>query len=82
MDSVGSVSTDYQVQQIQAQIDDWRTCPTTDPQTKQVKIGKLQVQMDAVKVQLEAHEKAAKQLQAQTVQQLATGNGTRLDVVA
>jgi hypothetical protein len=49
-----SVSTDLQVQHLQSQIEDWRTCPTTDPKTKQEKVSRLEAQLDVVKAQLQS----------------------------
>ena len=63
------------MQKIQSQIDDWRTCPTTDAKTKQEKVSKLQNQLDGVKSALEM----AAQRKAEAA---FTGLGNRVDVYA
>ena len=43
-----AVDQDLQVKTLKAKIEDWSTCPTTDPQTKRAIVGRLQVQLEAL----------------------------------
>jgi hypothetical protein len=49
-------STDVRVKTLQAKIQDWATCPTTDPQTKKEIVGKLQQQLDVVKASIKSEQ--------------------------
>ncbi len=53
-----SAAQDPEVKQLKGKINDWETCPTTDPQTKRAIVGRLQVQLDSVTSALQSHDKA------------------------
>ncbi len=64
-----SVKSDVQVQKLQSQIQDWRTCPTTDAKTKQTIVTRLEAQLDSVVASLESSAKMS-------------GKGRSLDLAA
>ncbi|HVT11331.1 MAG TPA: hypothetical protein VHE55_03615 [Fimbriimonadaceae bacterium] len=53
-----AVAQDVRVKELKAKIDDWSTCPTTDPQTKREIVGRLQQQLDQVSTSIEDREQA------------------------
>lgn len=57
--SSSSVQSDYQVRQLESQIKDWSSCPTTPPATKKAIVAKLQLQLDSIEKGLETHLKNA-----------------------
>lgn len=73
-----AVDQDLQVKGLRSKIDDWSTCPTTDPQTKKEIVGRLQVQLDELKSSLENHAKAK---ESQAVND-AQGLGATVDIQA
>lgn len=51
-------SLDPQVKALEAKMKDWAECPTTDPQTKQAIVGRLQTQLDSLASSIESrHQK-------------------------
>ncbi len=61
---------DPQVKKIEAQIKDWETCPTTDPQTKRKVVEPLIQQVDSLKAGIDRASKAP----IATVQQSAAAS--------
>jgi hypothetical protein len=61
-----SSSSDPQVQKIMSQIKDWEGCPTTDPQTKRVKVAALELQLASVESGLKVRAKMNQQLTGQS----------------
>lgn len=55
--ATASVNNDIQVRQLKSRIDDWSTCPTTDPATKKSIVNRLQAQLDVVTHSIESREK-------------------------
>ncbi len=51
-----SVQTDFQVKQLESQIQDWSTCATTPPETKRAIVSRLQLQLDTLKKGIERQE--------------------------
>ncbi|HTQ10036.1 MAG TPA: hypothetical protein VMI31_08205 [Fimbriimonadaceae bacterium] len=70
-----AVDQDLQVKTLEAKIEDWSTCPTTDPQTKRAIVARLQSQLDAVTSSLEAK-------QGDSTESRANGLGQVLDLRA
>jgi hypothetical protein len=62
--SDAAVQTDFQVKQLESQIQDWTTCPTTPPETKKAIVGKLEAQLASVKKGIETRQNAVKQANA------------------
>lgn len=78
-------SSDYEVMKLQAKIDDWKCCPTTDPKTKQEKVDALEIKMSAAKAAIESKQKQQDQLKidsetAKAMQSYQTGTGRIVDV--
>ncbi len=44
--------TDVRVQHLEAQIQDWATCPTTDPSSKREIVGRLSNQLQGVEADI------------------------------
>jgi hypothetical protein len=65
-----AVQSDFQVKQIESQIQDWSTCPTTPPEMKKSIVAKLQVQLDSIEKSVSNHENAVK-----TANQAAASTG-------
>lgn len=75
-----NMSGNYQVSQLEKKIQDWRTCPTTEAQTKQKIVQKLQIELDSVKSRIEKHAKENPPPQENVMR--ATGLGSRVDISA
>jgi len=73
---------------LKAKIQDWSTCPTTDPQTKRAIVGRLQIQLDALTSSIEGSANAKGSQQESSSQPnsepltLATGLGAEIDLRA
>jgi hypothetical protein len=70
-----AVESDFRVKQLESQIQDWSTCPTTPPDMKKSIVGRLQLQLDSAKAGIENQQKAvqaANQDSAQSAAGLAT----------
>ncbi len=79
----GGASSDYEVKTIEKQIQDWKSCPTTDPQTKRDIVDKLQTKLNSVKAVIEQHSQdRVKMHDAEADTSEATGLGRRLDLRA
>ena len=50
-----AINEDLQVKTLKGKIEDWSTCPTTDPQTKRAIVGRLQAQLDALTSSLQSN---------------------------
>ena len=86
--SSSGADQDVRVLQLKSQIEDWSTCPTTDPKTKKAIVGKLEAQLDMVKASIQTSQQT-KQAESdhqskQSVSDLqaATGLGSALDISA
>jgi hypothetical protein len=53
-----AVQSDYRVRQLESQIEDWSTCPTTPPDQKKAIVTNLQFQLDSAKSTIENQQKA------------------------
>ena len=53
-----AVESDFRVKQLESQIEDWSTCPTTPPDMKKSIVGRLQIQLDSAKTGVENQQKA------------------------
>ena len=76
--SSSGAGQDLQVRQLKSRIDDWSSCPTTDPQTKRSIVGRLQAQLDIVTSSIQAQEKAKENQAADQ----APGLGSNIDINA
>ena len=76
------VDQDLQVKSLKAKIDDWSTCPTTDPATKKSIVDRLQSQLDTVTTSLQAREKAKADDKAKANNSDQTGVGAGIDLSA
>ena len=56
--SSAAVDQDVQVKTLKAKIEDWSTCPTTDPQSKKEIVGRLQIELDAATASITASVQA------------------------
>lgn len=74
--SSADISSDFQVKQLQYQINDWTNCPTTPPDEKRQIVSQLETQLQGLESAL---EKAADNKAAQNPSSATTG---RLDVKA
>jgi len=52
------VQCDVEVQHLQSQIQDWKTCPTTDAKTKATIVSRLETKLESVKAAIESRQKS------------------------
>ena len=75
--------SDYEVKTIEHQIQDWKCCPTTDPQTKREIVDKLQIKLDSIKAGIEQQSQERARMQEVNLDtSRSTGLGTHADVLA
>ncbi len=77
--STSGADQDVQVKTLKSQIEDWSTCPTTDPQTKRAIVGRLQTELDSVTSSIQAKAKA-EQEQPSEASSSTPGLGESIDL--
>ncbi|HEY3780274.1 MAG TPA: hypothetical protein VGL56_04265 [Fimbriimonadaceae bacterium] len=77
-----AVTSDVEVRTLKSQIQDWSTCPTTDPATKKAIVGRLTTKLDTLENTLETKaQQQAKDKQDQSHSAASqTGLGNHLDI--
>jgi hypothetical protein len=80
--SSSCVDQDLQIKTLKAKIQDWSTCPTTDPQTKRAIVSRLQVQLDALTSSIQGHAQAKDSQPTGPTPVATPGLGATIDIRA